>query len=110
MDPDLIFLRSTAEVTIGVVCACLPALNLLVARHRITSRESSENSQSKFVEVMKSIKFLRGSRLQTAPPITPLRVTNVTYKNHHSDPNPNNHRRIHNNDNDVNDIELRGRS
>lgn len=79
----LIFLHSTAEVTIGVVCACLPALNILITRHRISSRVSTEKSESKFVDVLRSIKFLRGSKLQTAPPITPLRVTNnLTYNNH----------------------------
>ncbi|KAK8066189.1 hypothetical protein PG997_012936 [Apiospora hydei] len=89
-------LLGTAEVTIGVVCACLPALNILVARHRISSRESSEQSQSKFVEVMRSIKFLAGSKLQTAPPITPLRVTNMTRNNNNNNPNVND-----------NDMELR---
>ncbi|KAK7934893.1 hypothetical protein PG985_000388 [Apiospora marii] len=82
-------LLGTAEVTIGVVCACLPALNILVARRLTLSRESSENSQSKFVEVMRSIKFLRGSKLQTAPPITPLRATNVT-RNHNLNVNNDN--------------------
>ncbi|KAK8034232.1 hypothetical protein PG993_009227, partial [Apiospora rasikravindrae] len=88
-------LLGTAEVTIGVVCACLPALNILVARHRISSRDSSEQSQSKFVEVIRSIKFLAGSKLQTAPPITPLRVTNVTRNN------INNRNNINVNDNDI---------
>ncbi|KAK8111999.1 uncharacterized protein PG998_008456 [Apiospora kogelbergensis] len=75
--------NSSDQITIGVVCACLPALNILITRHRISSRVSTEKSESKFVDVLRSIKFLRGSKLQTAPPITPLRVTNnLTYNNH----------------------------
>ncbi|KAK6849075.1 hypothetical protein PG995_012908 [Apiospora arundinis] len=99
-------LLGTAEVTIGVVCACLPALNILVARHRISSRESSEHSQSKFVSALKSIKFLHGSKLKTAPPITPLRVTNVVTNRKQNDC-PSLGQNNHCNSSNDNEFELR---
>ncbi|KAH8839997.1 hypothetical protein MCOR01_009159 [Pyricularia oryzae] len=56
---------STAEVGIGLICACLPAINMVFAKTNEQSAhaESEGSSPSAYFQ---RLKFLRGSRLQTA--------------------------------------------
>ncbi|KAF6819680.1 integral membrane protein [Colletotrichum plurivorum] len=56
-------LLGTAEVSIGLICACLPAVNILLLRAFERSPDSSRNTggSSRIIE----LKFLRGSRLRT---------------------------------------------
>ncbi|KAK2001924.1 hypothetical protein LX36DRAFT_652806 [Colletotrichum falcatum] len=55
-------LLGTAEVSIGMICACFPAINILLTR----SFEASQNSSRYTLSIKKaSLKFLKGSRLQT---------------------------------------------
>ncbi|KAL0943102.1 uncharacterized protein CTRU02_200988 [Colletotrichum truncatum] len=56
-------LLGTAEVSIGLICACLPAINILFLRVLERSPNSSRNTvgSSRIIE----LKFLRGSRLRT---------------------------------------------
>lgn len=57
--------HSTAEVGIGLICACLPAINIVFAKTNEQSAhaESEGSSPSAYFQ---RLKFLRGSRLQTA--------------------------------------------
>lgn len=62
----LVHLCSAAELTIGVICACLPACGILIARSRNTAAALSHASSSyfsskstKFMYAIKSITFLR---------------------------------------------------
>ncbi|KAK2010232.1 hypothetical protein LZ32DRAFT_639569 [Colletotrichum eremochloae] len=65
-DPTVDFIRfnllGTAEVSIGMICACFPAINILLTRRAEGSRESSHNTTSMNKA---SLKFLGGSRLRT---------------------------------------------
>ncbi|KAK2031569.1 hypothetical protein LX32DRAFT_584641 [Colletotrichum zoysiae] len=74
-------LLGTAEVTIGLMCACLPAINILFHR---SSRESSQNTRgsSRTFE----LKFLKGSKLRTQS----IRTTEVRQENttHEKPPSP----------------------
>ncbi|KAI6279885.1 hypothetical protein MCOR28_004387 [Pyricularia oryzae] len=57
-------LLGTAEISIGLICACLPAVNILFSRarqHRQLPLDSNGRNTS-----IKRLRFLRGSRLQTA--------------------------------------------
>ncbi|KAK2036467.1 hypothetical protein LZ31DRAFT_483694 [Colletotrichum somersetense] len=55
-------LLGTAEVCIGLMCACLPAINILFMRDCMSLFKSSRNTRSgRLVE----LKFLRGSKLRT---------------------------------------------
>ncbi|KAF6823098.1 integral membrane protein [Colletotrichum plurivorum] len=54
---------STAEVSIGMICACLPAVNILIMRGCDFSANSSRATRSFFGPV--ELKFLRGSKLRT---------------------------------------------
>ncbi|KAK1975099.1 hypothetical protein LZ30DRAFT_809660 [Colletotrichum cereale] len=56
-------LLGTAEVSIGLMCACLPALNILYLRGCNSSGNSDRNTRgsSRIIE----LKFLRGSKLRT---------------------------------------------
>ncbi|EHA55813.1 hypothetical protein MGG_10803 [Pyricularia oryzae 70-15] len=58
-------LLGTAEVGIGLICACLPAINIVFAKTNEQSAhaESEGSSPSAYFQ---RLKFLRGSRLQTA--------------------------------------------
>ncbi|QBZ57525.1 hypothetical protein PoMZ_02452 [Pyricularia oryzae] len=58
-------LLGTAEVGIGLICACLPAINMVFAKTNEQSAhaESEGSSPSAYFQ---RLKFLRGSRLQTA--------------------------------------------
>ncbi|OLN88242.1 hypothetical protein CCHL11_00077 [Colletotrichum chlorophyti] len=56
-------LLGTAEVSIGMICACLPAVNIILMRGFDCSRDSSNNSNSFFATI--ELKFLKGSKLQT---------------------------------------------
>ncbi|KAK8057890.1 hypothetical protein PG996_011827 [Apiospora saccharicola] len=88
-DQSVSFIRfnlfATAELTIGVICACLPACGILIARSRnsVASNHSSYfSSRSKFMYAIKSIKF----SLRTKSEGTTVRRTAmtmpVTYTNH----------------------------
>ncbi|TQN64683.1 Satratoxin biosynthesis SC1 cluster protein 4 [Colletotrichum shisoi] len=56
-------LLGTAEVSIGLICACLPAVNILFLRGFERASDSSRGTigSSRILE----LKFLRGSRLRT---------------------------------------------
>ncbi|WQF77239.1 hypothetical protein CDEST_02253 [Colletotrichum destructivum] len=56
-------LLGTAEVSIGLICACLPAVNILFLRGFECASDSSRGTigSSRILE----LKFLRGSRLRT---------------------------------------------
>ncbi|KAL0782018.1 hypothetical protein CaCOL14_003353 [Colletotrichum acutatum] len=69
-------LLGTAEVSIGMICACLPAINILFMRGFNGSPQSSCNtgqSSKKYFE----LKFLMGSKLQTQN-LTAVNTTGVT--------------------------------
>ncbi|KAK1463929.1 hypothetical protein CMEL01_12690 [Colletotrichum melonis] len=69
-------LLGTAEVSIGMICACLPAINILFMRGFSGSQQSSCNtgqSSKKYFE----LKFLMGSKLQTQN-LTAVNTTGVT--------------------------------
>lgn len=53
----------TAEVSIGMICACLPAVNILVMRRCDFTPNSSRATRNFFAPV--ELKFLKGSKLQT---------------------------------------------
>ncbi|KAK7961184.1 hypothetical protein PG988_012398 [Apiospora saccharicola] len=78
----------TAELTIGVICACLPACGILIARSRnsVASNHSSYfSSRSKFMYAIKSIKFSLRTKSEgtTVRQTTGRRTTMpVTYTNH----------------------------
>ncbi|KAM5352830.1 hypothetical protein ACJ41O_005552 [Fusarium nematophilum] len=55
-------LLGTAEVGIGMVCTCLPAVNILLMR---TSCLQSQDRESTRVGARVQLKFLKGSKLQT---------------------------------------------
>lgn len=59
----------TAEVSIGLICACLPACNILFVRIR---GESSQNSDLETPQSfrMRRLTFLKGSRLRTESILT----------------------------------------
>ncbi|KDN67294.1 hypothetical protein CSUB01_01494 [Colletotrichum sublineola] len=65
-DPTVDFIRfnlpGTAEVSIGMICACFPAINILLMHRAEGSRESSRNTTS---VIKANLKFLGGSRLRT---------------------------------------------
>ncbi|GJC92830.1 integral membrane protein [Colletotrichum higginsianum] len=54
-------LLGTAEVSIGLICACLPAVNILFLRGFERATDSSRGTLGSIIE----FKFLRGSRLRT---------------------------------------------
>ncbi|KAK6227642.1 hypothetical protein QIS74_01197 [Colletotrichum tabaci] len=54
-------LLGTAEVSIGLICACLPAVNILFLRGFECVTDSSRGTLGSIIE----LKFLRGSRLRT---------------------------------------------
>ncbi|KAF6835504.1 integral membrane protein [Colletotrichum musicola] len=56
-------LLGTAEVSIGMICACLPAVNILIMRGCDFSANSSRATRSFFGPV--ELKFLKGSKLRT---------------------------------------------
>ncbi|KAK1625343.1 hypothetical protein BDP81DRAFT_474310 [Colletotrichum phormii] len=69
-------LLGTAEVSIGMICACLPAINILFMRGFSGSAEASRNtgqSSKKYFE----LKFLMGSKLQTQN-LTAVNTTGTT--------------------------------
>ncbi|KAK2046115.1 hypothetical protein LZ31DRAFT_463101 [Colletotrichum somersetense] len=74
-------LLGTAEVTIGLMCACLPAINILFHR---SSRESSQNTRASSRTF--ELKFLQGSKLRTQR----IRTTEVRQENatHEKPPSP----------------------
>ncbi|WDK21179.1 integral membrane protein [Colletotrichum graminicola] len=55
-------LLGTAEVSIGMICACFPAVNILLTRRVDQSQQSSRYTHS---SIVKSLKFLGGSKLRT---------------------------------------------
>lgn len=82
----------TAEVSIGLMCACLPAINILYMHGFNSSPNSSRNTigSSRIIE----LKFVRGSKLRTQritttevapvvenqdPPPTPTQEKRETY-------------------------------
>ncbi|KAK8017186.1 hypothetical protein PG991_008262 [Apiospora marii] len=94
-DQSVSFIRfnmfATAELTVGVICACLPACGILIARSRNAAAASTGettlfSSNSRFMSAMKSIKFsLRtksettARRTATAATVTmPVTFTNAT--------------------------------
>ncbi|KAK8108426.1 hypothetical protein PG984_014227 [Apiospora sp. TS-2023a] len=93
-DQSVSFIRfnlfATAELTIGVICACLPACGILIARSRnpVASNHSSYfSSSSKFMYAIKSIKFsLRtkseGTTLRQSTARRTAMTMPVTYTNH----------------------------
>ncbi|KAK2034727.1 hypothetical protein LX32DRAFT_607837 [Colletotrichum zoysiae] len=56
-------LLGTAEVSIGMICACFPAINILLTRHSAKTPESSGYTHSSIMKA--SLKFLGGSKLRT---------------------------------------------
>ncbi|KAK2738578.1 integral membrane protein [Colletotrichum kahawae] len=56
-------LLGTAEVSIGMICACLPAVNILVMRRHDFTPNSSGAMRNFFAPM--ELKFLKGSKLQT---------------------------------------------
>ncbi|PVH95454.1 hypothetical protein DM02DRAFT_149138 [Periconia macrospinosa] len=66
----------TAEVSIGLICACLPSTNILYSRlrHAWDSTRASEitltQNLTSFSQKIKHLKFLQGSRLETADTLT----------------------------------------
>ncbi|KAK1975379.1 hypothetical protein LZ30DRAFT_808714 [Colletotrichum cereale] len=56
-------LLGTAEVSIGMICACFPATNILLSRRFDKSQESSRNTTGSSSK--RALKFLRGSKLET---------------------------------------------
>ncbi|KAI6360760.1 hypothetical protein MCOR25_006646 [Pyricularia grisea] len=63
-------LLGTAEVSIGLICACLPAINILFSRAKQPSRSPSGSDGTSRSAYLHRLKFLRGSRLQTATDMT----------------------------------------
>lgn len=71
--------NSTAEVSIGLICACLPALNILHTKWQ-QLRQMSVSDGSGWTANgaatpdksmrLRTLKFLAGSRLHTAPPLS----------------------------------------
>ncbi|TLD21118.1 hypothetical protein PspLS_09269 [Pyricularia sp. CBS 133598] len=59
-------LLGTAEVSIGLICACLPAINIIFARAHDPPPQSASTEGSVPSAYIQRLKFLRGSRLQTA--------------------------------------------
>ncbi|TDZ54366.1 Satratoxin biosynthesis SC1 cluster protein 4 [Colletotrichum trifolii] len=57
-------LLGTAEVSIGMICACLPAVNILIMRGCDFSANSSRGTGRSFFGPIE-LKFLKGSKLQT---------------------------------------------
>ncbi|TDZ24843.1 hypothetical protein Cob_v002506 [Colletotrichum orbiculare MAFF 240422] len=57
-------LLGTAEVSIGMICACLPAVNILIMRGCDFSANSSRGTGRSFFAPLE-LKFLKGSKLQT---------------------------------------------
>ncbi|KAH9229204.1 hypothetical protein K456DRAFT_1845470 [Colletotrichum gloeosporioides 23] len=56
-------LLGTAEVSIGMICACLPAVNILVMRRCDFTPNSSRVTRNFFAPI--ELKSLKGSKLQT---------------------------------------------
>nr|XP_036588144.1 uncharacterized protein CTRU02_02156 [Colletotrichum truncatum]KAF6799285.1 integral membrane protein [Colletotrichum truncatum] len=56
-------LLGTAEVSIGMICACLPAVNIIIMRGCDFSPNSSRGTRNFFPPV--ELKFLKGSKLRT---------------------------------------------
>ncbi|KAF9878196.1 integral membrane protein [Colletotrichum karsti] len=56
-------LLGTAEVSIGMICACLPAVNILIMRGCDFTPNSSRATRNFFQPI--ELKFLKGSKLQT---------------------------------------------
>ncbi|TLD11735.1 hypothetical protein PspLS_11818 [Pyricularia sp. CBS 133598] len=61
-------LLGTAEINIGLICACLPAINIIFSKAR-ESRQLPLDSNGRDTHI-KRLRFLRGSRLQTATDMT----------------------------------------
>lgn len=72
---------STAELTIGVICACLPACNILIAQRRNAVAPPTESSyfssSSRFMYAIKSIKFLRTKTETVHHTTIPVTFTNA---------------------------------
>ncbi|WQF80653.1 hypothetical protein CDEST_05667 [Colletotrichum destructivum] len=58
-------LLGTAEVSIGMICACFPAINILLTHGFDCSQESSRNTGGSSTKRIIELKFLKGSRLRT---------------------------------------------
>ncbi|KAK6221262.1 integral membrane protein [Colletotrichum tabaci] len=58
-------LLGTAEVSIGMICACFPAVNILFTHGFDCSQESSRNTGGSSTKRIIELKFLKGSRLRT---------------------------------------------
>ncbi|KZL77827.1 integral membrane protein [Colletotrichum tofieldiae] len=57
-------LLGTAEVSIGMICSCFPAVNILLTHGFDCSQDSSRNTGSSSKKITE-LKFLRGSKLRT---------------------------------------------
>ncbi|KAK1574503.1 uncharacterized protein LY79DRAFT_652437 [Colletotrichum navitas] len=72
-------LLGTAEVSIGLICACLPAINILFLRGCNGSRDSAQNTRrsNRIIE----LRFLKGSKLRTQHlATTEVRQEDATYE------------------------------
>lgn len=79
--------NSTAEVSIGLICACLPALSILHTRWQEFRQQTwfsasggggdgsgGSGGTPRKPTRLRSLKFLHGSRLHTAPPLSAVIV------------------------------------
>ncbi|EFQ35677.1 uncharacterized protein GLRG_10832 [Colletotrichum graminicola M1.001] len=71
-------LLGTAEVSIGLICACLPAINILCLRGCNASGDSDQNTRGS--DRIIELKFLKGSKLRTQHMATEVRQEDANHE------------------------------
>lgn len=76
LSPDLPNCSRTIEITLGIVCACLPAINLMLEKHN-AARVSQNRPRTRFVSSIMAWKNSLGSSILKSIHVTQVRHEDV---------------------------------